>query len=97
MPKGFGSALTYNLDSHWGMELDFGHNWNNGNYNTTISGGPRFMWRTEGLNFFLHGLVAYNRLSVTNGRIPRIGRSDPRRWHGPSDHQDDSRFGVIRS
>src|SRR5215467_15198439 len=38
MPKGFGAALTYNLDSHWGMELDFGQNWGNGSYNTTISG-----------------------------------------------------------
>ena len=70
MSKGFGTALTYNLDSHWGMELDFGHNWGDGSYNTTIAGGPRFMWRTEGANFFLHGLVAYNRLSVTNTPNP---------------------------
>ena len=70
MPKGFGTALTYNLDSHWGMELDFGHNWGQGSYNTTIGAGPRFMWRTEGLNFFVHGLVAYNRLSVTNTNNP---------------------------
>jgi outer membrane protein OmpA-like peptidoglycan-associated protein len=66
MAKGAGAALTYNLDSHWGMELDFGHNWTSGNYNTTVSGGPRFMWRTEGLNFFAHGLVSYNRLAVAN-------------------------------
>ena len=66
MAKGFGGALTYNLDPHWGMEFDFGHNWNGGTYDSTISGGPRFMWRTEGLNFFIHGLVSYNRLVVQN-------------------------------
>ena len=70
MSKGFGTALTYNLDSHWGMEIDFGHNWGQGSYNTTVGAGPRFMWRTEGANFFLHGLVAYNRLSVTNTPNP---------------------------
>ena len=66
MAKGFGTAVTYNLDSHWGMELDLGHNWGQGSYNTTVAAGPRFMWRTESVNLFLHGLVAYNRLSVTN-------------------------------
>ena len=66
MAKGFGTAFTYNLDSHWGMEIDLGHNWGQGSYNTTLAAGPRFMWRTEGVNFFLHGLVAYNRLSVTD-------------------------------
>src|SRR3954468_2424624 len=64
MPRGAGLAFTYNVDPHWGMELDFGHNWQTGNYDSTISGGPRFMWRTEGLNFFIHGLVSYNRLAV---------------------------------
>jgi len=70
MGKGFGTALTYNMDSHWGLEFDFGDNWGQGSYNTTVAGGPRFMWRTEGMNFFLHGLVAYNRLSVTDTPSP---------------------------
>jgi len=70
MGKGFGTALTYNMDSHWGLEFDFGDNWGQGSYNTTVAGGPRFMWRTEGMNFFLHGLVAYNRLSVANTPSP---------------------------
>ena len=70
MPKGFGTALTYNLDPHWGMEFDFGHNWDNGSYNTTVSGGPRFMARTDEANFFLHALLSYNRLSVTNTPNP---------------------------
>jgi len=64
MTTGFGVAGTYNFDPHWGGELDFGHNWDGHNHETTISAGPRFMWRTEDLNFFVHALGSYNLLSV---------------------------------
>jgi outer membrane protein OmpA-like peptidoglycan-associated protein len=68
MPKGFGAAFTYNFDPHWGIEFDLGQNWGdtNGNsqYNTTGSVGPRFMWRTDSANFFVHTLVSLNRLNV---------------------------------
>src|ERR1700681_2617912 len=67
MAKGFGSALTYNFDPHFGLEFDLGHNWGDGNYETTGSVGPRFMWRTDAGNYFLHTLVSLNRVSV-NGR-----------------------------
>jgi outer membrane protein OmpA-like peptidoglycan-associated protein len=46
------------------MEFDLGHSAHDGNYDSTVSGGPRFMWRTEGANFFIHALVGYNRLAV---------------------------------
>lgn len=64
--KGFGLALTYNFDSHWGGEADFGHNWDagSGNSESTLSGGPRFMVRTDGMNYFAHALLSYNALSV---------------------------------
>jgi len=65
MAKGFGAAFTYNFDPHWGAEADFGHNWGSGNYETTLSGGPRFIWRTDDGNYFLHALVSYNRLNVS--------------------------------
>jgi hypothetical protein len=65
MSKGFGSALTYNFDPHWGMEFDFGHNWGSSNYEATASVGPRFIWRTDGANYFLHTLVSYNRVAVS--------------------------------
>ena len=65
MTKGFGSALTYNFDPHWGFEFDLGHNWGSGNYETTGSIGPRFIWRSESANYFLHALVSENRLSVS--------------------------------
>jgi outer membrane protein OmpA-like peptidoglycan-associated protein len=64
MGKGFGAAVTYNFDPHWGAEFDLGHNWGSGNYETTGSVGPRFIWRNEGGAYFLHTLVSLNRLSV---------------------------------
>jgi hypothetical protein len=67
MGKGFGTALTYNFDPHWGAEVDFGHNWGSSNYEMTLSGGPRFMVRGDGMNLFAHALVGGNWLSV-NGQ-----------------------------
>lgn len=65
MSTGFGAALTYNFDRHWGGEFDFGHNWGNDNYELTVSGGPRFMVRTDGANYFIHALISYNRLNIS--------------------------------
>jgi hypothetical protein len=65
MAKGFGSALTYNFDPHWGLEFDLGHNWGNSNYETTGSVGPRLMWRTDDGAYFLHVLASYNRVNVS--------------------------------
>ncbi|HYM78692.1 MAG TPA: OmpA family protein [Candidatus Dormibacteraeota bacterium] len=65
MPKGAGAAFAYNFDKHWAGEVDLGHNWGSGSYTTTASIGPRFMWRSDTVNFFMHGLVGYNRLAVT--------------------------------
>ena len=65
MSAGFGSALTYNFDPHWGLEADFGHNWGSGNYETTGSVGPRLMWRTDGANYFLHTMISLNRVAVS--------------------------------
>ncbi|MGA8438173.1 MAG: hypothetical protein WB762_33125 [Candidatus Sulfotelmatobacter sp.] len=64
MSAGFGAALTYNFDPHWGIEFDLGQNWGSSNYETTGSIGPRFIWRTDGADYFLHTLVSLNRLSV---------------------------------
>ena len=65
MNGGLGSALTYNFDPHWAFEGDLGYNWCCSNNETTGSIGPRFMWRTEDVNFFIHTLVSLNRLSVS--------------------------------
>src|ERR1700691_1864878 len=64
MAAGFGSAFTYNFDPQWGAEFDFGQNWGSSNYETTGSIGPRFIWRTDGANYFLHTLISLNRVSI---------------------------------
>jgi len=69
MGKGAGAAFTYNFDRHWGAEFDFGTNWGKSNaapYESTFSIGPRFMWRTDNGNFFLHSLVSLNRVNVNS-------------------------------
>jgi len=69
MEKGAGAALTYNLDSHWGGELDFGYNrdTNSASSEWTVSAGPRFMWRKEDANLFVHALGSFNRLTYDAG------------------------------
>lgn len=62
MPAGFGTAFTYNFQKYFGLEGDFGTNWDN--YETTLSAGPKLNLRTEESNFFLHTLLSYNRLGV---------------------------------
>lgn len=65
MPAGFGAALTYNFDPHWGGEFDFGHNWGSGNSESTFSVGPRFMFRSDSGNVFIHALVGDNWLPIS--------------------------------
>lgn len=67
MGKGFGAAFAWNLDKLWAAEIDLGHNWGSNNYETTLSVGPRFMYRGDGMNYFLHALVGGNWLEV-NGQ-----------------------------
>ena len=73
MSKGFGTALTYNFQPHWGLELDFGYNGGNGNSATTASVGPRFMWRSENANVFVHALGGGNWLSVGGAKTGTNG------------------------
>jgi outer membrane protein OmpA-like peptidoglycan-associated protein len=61
MSKGFGSSLTYNFDKNWGLEFDLGAGFHDKVDETTLSLGPRFMWRTEGMNLFAHALGGLNR------------------------------------
>jgi len=64
MEKGLGSSVTYNFDPHWGLEGDFGHNWGNSDTVTTLSGGPRFIWRGDTGNYFLHALLISSTLCL---------------------------------
>ena len=62
MPAGFGTSFTWNFQKYFGLEGDFGHNWDD--YETTVSVGPKATYRTENANFFLNTLLSYNRLGV---------------------------------
>src|SRR3984885_4543712 len=69
MSKGIGGALTYNFDSHWGLETDLGYsrNTNQAASEWTASAGPRFIWRTDTAAFFLHALPGFNRITYDSG------------------------------
>ncbi len=66
MSGGWGASFTYNFDQHWGLEADYGGSWNKFAMESTGSIGPRFIWRTEGVNFFAHTLLSLNRLTVNH-------------------------------
>ena len=63
LPEGAGVSATYNFSKWWGLESDFGYNTQDKfGHETTISTGPRLMWRTDGANMFLHTMISFNRL-----------------------------------
>ena len=81
MGKGVGSAVAYNFSSHFAFEADFGHNWNDFGYETTVSAGPRLMFRTGEMNYFLHTLLGSE--SLRHQHRDRGGkRLDYRQWPG---------------
>src|SRR6266496_2524342 len=63
MPIGFGTTATYNFDKWWGLSLDVGGNFQDKANESTVSVGPRLMWRAEGVNMFVHTMLGLNRLS----------------------------------
>ncbi len=63
MPIGYGSTLTYNFDKWWGLSADVGGNFQDKASESTISVGPRLMWRGENMNMFVHTMLGLNRLS----------------------------------
>src|ERR1700680_4527145 len=62
MPMGFGTAFTYNFQKYFGLDSEFGANWDN--YEGTVSTGPKLSFRSDESTFFLHTLLSYNRLNV---------------------------------
>ena len=72
MGKGFGASYTYNFTKILGLEGDFGHNWSDFGYESTLSVGPKLTWRQENIDLFIHGLAGYNRF-VENGITPKNG------------------------
>lgn len=60
---GYGVTGTYNFDKWWGLSIDVGGNFGDQATESTISIGPRLMWRGDGMNLFAHTMLGLNRLS----------------------------------
>jgi hypothetical protein len=63
MPIGYGVTGTYNFDKWWGLSIDVGGNFQDLATESTISVGPRLMWRSDNINMFVHTMLGLNRLS----------------------------------
>src|SRR5690242_9264409 len=61
--QGWGGAITYNFNRYWGLEGDFGGNYDKIANESTASIGPRLMFRGDNVNLFAHTLFGYNRLT----------------------------------
>src|SRR3974390_1492417 len=75
MGKGIGGAGAYNLDPHRAIESDFGYNrdTNAAASEWTAGAGPRYMWRTDNFNLFIHAVGTFNRLSYDAGAATHNG------------------------
>ena len=64
MAQGGGASITYNFRRYLGLEGDVGVSVGSNNSLTTVSAGPRIMFRMQDAALFLHGMVGLNRLNV---------------------------------
>lgn len=63
IPKGFAVSATFNAGNHWGLTLDGSGHYADIANASTIMAGPRFIWRGEHVQPFLHALAGLHRLS----------------------------------
>jgi hypothetical protein len=63
MPVGFGGTATYNFDKWWGLSVDGGANFHDQANESTVSVGPRLMWRGDNVNIFAHTMLGLNHLA----------------------------------
>ena len=88
MAKGLRATATYNFSKIWGLSVDGGGNWHDIGHETTLSIGPRVMWRGDGLNLFAHTMLGLNQLKAGSldsrnslGAVLGGGMDIPL-WHG---------------
>ena len=63
MVDGFGFGAAYNFTKYLAFEGTYGENWKNGVGNVIFGGlGPRATWRGEGVDFFVHTLLGFDRI-----------------------------------
>jgi outer membrane protein OmpA-like peptidoglycan-associated protein len=62
---GVGTSLAYNFTENLALEGDYGLDFNSTATINTLSIGPKVTWRGEGVDFFAHTLIGFERLSAT--------------------------------
>jgi hypothetical protein len=63
LEKGVGTSVAYNFTKNMAFEGNYGVNWNSNDTINTLSIGPKATWRGDGVNFFVHTLLGFERLS----------------------------------
>ena len=61
--QGFGTSLTYNFTKYLGLEGNYGGDWNRNVSINAAAIGPKLTFRGDGVNFFAHTLLGFERLS----------------------------------
>jgi hypothetical protein len=70
--QGFGTNLAYNFTKYLALEANYGGDWNRYAGNSAFVVGPKLTWRGEGVNFFLHTMLGFDRFA-TRGIAPDNG------------------------
>jgi hypothetical protein len=64
--QGFGGSLAYNFTRLWALEGNYGGDWNRNAAINAVAVGPKLTWRGDNVNFFVHTLLGFERLSSRN-------------------------------
>ncbi len=77
-PQGFGASLAWNFTKYLALEGNYGGNWNRYYSNSAAAIGPKLTWRGEGMDFYAHTLLGFDRfssrgLAATNGIAAVLG------------------------
>ncbi|MFY9844542.1 MAG: hypothetical protein WA718_04735 [Terriglobales bacterium] len=59
--SGFGTSLAWNFTKYLAIEGNYGGDWQNGRENNVGTIGPKLTYRGDGVNFFVHTMVGFNR------------------------------------
>jgi outer membrane protein OmpA-like peptidoglycan-associated protein len=76
--QGVGTSLAYNFTRNLALEGTWGGDWNRDASISTTAIGPKYTWRGENVNFFVHTLLGFERLSTrgvpsSNGMAAILG------------------------
>lgn len=78
MSHGLGTNLSYNFTRNLALEGNYGVDWSRYGTISATTFGPKVTWRGDGVNFFAHTLLGFQRLSSrgldsTNGIAAVLG------------------------